>query len=167
MLEAIVNPINTEKGPWKMFFVGLIYATASLLLVHIFFSGDSVLSNYLGLIVVTFCVMFSLPYMYFMIKMEEEEDETAEGFLAVWKVHSDVIYGFMWLFLGFIIAFSFFYILIGNSDLFNAQVETYCMINSPGGIEECVAEYELTQKISATGGATKFGRFFSIPKRNH
>jgi len=165
MLEAIINPKNAEKGPWKMFFVGLIYASLSLILVKYFFSGDFVLSQYSGMIVVTFCVMFSLPYMYFMMKNEEEQDEQVEGFFRVWKVHKDVIYGFMWLFLGFIIAFAFWNIVLQDNNLFNAQIETYCTINSPGNIEDCVAKYSFSEK-GVTAGATSKMRFLSILENN-
>ena len=160
MLESLINPKRVEKGPWKMFFIGLLYASLSLLLVHWFFSGDAVLSKFSGMIVVTFCVMFSLPFMYFIIKTEEKQDETTEGFRGVWRVHKDAIYAFMWLFLGFIVAFSFWYIILGNSSLFNAQIETYCSINSPGGVEDCVSRYDIGN--SATGSVTGFERIKSI-----
>ena len=85
MLEAIINPKSSSAGPWKMLFIGLLYASLSILLVHWFFSGDFVLAKYSGMIVVTFCVMFSLPYMYYLIKQEESEDEAVEGILSVWR----------------------------------------------------------------------------------
>jgi len=167
MLEMIVNPKEDEKGPWKMLFVGLLYASLSILLVHWFFSGDPTLSKYSGMLVVTFSVMFSLPYMYFMIKREENQDENIEGFFSVWRTHSDAVYAFMWLFLGFIIAFAFWFILLQNPLLFNAQIATYCSINSPGNIESCVSQYDFTNTLSpATGAATKGLRFFSILENN-
>jgi len=166
MLESIVNPKRVEKGPWKMFFIGLIYASLSLLLVDWFFSGDIVLSKYSGMIVVTFCVMFSLPFMYYLFKQEEEEDEEVEGFLSVWKMHKDALYGFMWLFLGFVIAFALWHMVLQNSNLFNAQVETYCMINSPGNIEGCVERYDIGNNVASTGAATKEMRFLSIIENN-
>ena len=166
MLEAIINPKNAEKGPWKMFFIGIIYSSLSLLLAHWFFSQDAVLSKFLGMIVVLFCVMFSLPFMYFLIKEEEQEDEEIEGFFKVWKMHKNAVYAFMWLFLGFIIAFAFWYLVLQNPNLFNAQIETYCMINSPGNLEDCVAKYDFTQKVISTGAATKEARFLSIIENN-
>ena len=166
MFESIVNPKRMDKGPLKMLFIGLIYATLSLGIVKFAFSGDPVLSQYSGMIVVTFCVMFSLPFMYFLIKQEEEEDEVVEGFFKVWKMHSDAVYSFMFLFLGFVLAFSFWYIIIGDSTLFNAQIETYCMINSPGNIEGCVEKYDFSQKITGTGAATKEMRLLSIIENN-
>lgn len=167
MLESLINPKRVEKGPWKMLFIGFLYASLSLLLVHWFFSGDAVLSEFSGMIVVTFCVMFSLPFMYFIIKTEEKQDEEVEGFRGVWKVHKDAIYAFMWLFLGFIIAFSLWGIILGDANLFNAQLETYCSINSPGNVEECIAENSIGGSVTAvTGSATKGVRFLSILENN-
>jgi uncharacterized membrane protein SpoIIM required for sporulation len=171
MLEAIINPKSAEKRPWKMFFIGLVYASLSILLVSWFFSGDAVLSKFSGLIVVTFCVMFSLPFMYRMIKREEREDEEIEGFFEVWKVHSDVIFSFMWLFLGFVIAFSFWHAVIGNANTFNAQLETYCMINEGNSFEKCLEDFRITggflQFTSQTSMETSgIGRFLSILENN-
>ncbi len=166
MLESIINPQRLEKGPWKMLFVGIIYGSLSLLLVRWFFGGDVVLSQYSGMIVVLFSVMFALPFMYFIIKQEEEEDEQVFGFLSVWKIHKDAVFSFMWLFLGLIIAFSFWYIVLQDPNLFNAQIETYCRINSPGNLENCVSNYYLSQIGESTGAVTKQLRFLSIIENN-
>lgn len=166
MLESIINPKRAEKGPWKMFFIGLIYASLSLLLVHWFFAKDPVLAKFSGMIVVTFCVMFSLPFMYHIIRQEEKEDEQIEGFFDVWKAHNDAIFSFMWLFLGFIIAFSLWYVILQNSSLLNAQIGTYCNINSPGSIENCVAEYDFTSKTILGNSMSNGVRFLSIIENN-
>ncbi|MBU2616372.1 MAG: stage II sporulation protein M [Nanoarchaeota archaeon] len=168
MLESLVNPKRVEKGPWKMFFIGLIYSSLSLLLVNWFFSGDSVLSQYSGMIVVTFSVMFSLPFVYYMFKQEEIEDESITGFFAVWRIHKDAVYAFMWLFLGFIVAFSFWFIVLQNPDLFNAQIETYCKINSPGNMQWCLDKYDFARYADSgtTGAVTKEIRLFSIIENN-
>ena len=166
MLESLINPKRAEKGPWKMFFIGLIYGSLSLLLVYWFFANDPVLSQYSGMIVVTFCVMFSLPFMYYIIKQEAAQDEQVEGLLGVWKAHSDAIFALMWLFLGFIVAFSLWYMVLQDTNLFNAQIETYCMINNPGNIADCVARYDFSQQITPTGAATREIRFLSIIENN-
>ncbi len=166
MLESMINPKRAEKGPWKMFFIGLIYGSLSLLLVHYLFRGDSVLSQYSGLIVVLFCVMFSIPFMYFIIRQEEREDEEIGGFWGVWHTHSDAIYAFMWLFLGFIISFSVWNVILQDSSLLNAQIETYCSINSPESIENCVSEYSFTSNTISTGASTNTARLLSIIGNN-
>lgn len=166
MLESLVNPRRLEKGPWKMFFIGILYASLSLLLVKLFFSSDPVLIKYSGLLVVTFSVLFTIPFMYFIIKKDEKTDESIEGIRSVWRVHKDAIYAFVWLFLGFVIAFSFWNIALGHSNLLNAQLQTYCSINSPTNVQACVSQYSNGSTLTPTGSVTGMGRFFSILENN-
>lgn len=151
-----------------MLFVGLLYASLSLLLVKWFFGADPVISKYSGFIVIAFCIMFTLPFMYFLINQEEEEDESTEGIYSVWKAHGDALYAFMWLFLGMLIAFSFWNIVLEDPNLFNAQLETYCQINSPGNIQGCVERYSFEDSATITGGmmTNRESRFFSILENN-
>ncbi|PJE81062.1 hypothetical protein COU58_04460 [Candidatus Pacearchaeota archaeon CG10_big_fil_rev_8_21_14_0_10_32_42] len=166
MLETLINPKRAEKGPWKMFFIGIIYASLSLLLVKFFFSGDPVLIKYSGWIVVLFCVLFSLPFMYFIIRREERADEDVEGIKHVWIAHKDAMYAFMWLFLGFVIAFSFWLLILQDSNLLNAQIETYCSINNPGNVASCVEQYSTGTFLGPTGYATGMLKFASILQNN-
>ena len=169
MLESLINPKRAKKGPWKMLLVGILYGSLSILLVKLFFASDIVLSKFSGLMVVTFCVMFSLPFMYYIIKREEKEDEEIEGLLHVWRAHRKAIFALMWLFLGFVIAFSFWNIILQDSNLLNAQIETYCAINSPSDIESCFKQYSIggNNVDNATGAySSKTGRFFSILENN-
>ena len=166
MLESLINPRKSSKDPWKMFPVGLLYASLSFLLVKLFFGGDPVLSKYSGLLVVTFCVMFTLPYIYLLIRTEEKEDEVVVGIKAVWAIHKDALWAFAWLFLGFVVAFSFWYILLADTTMLNAQIETYCLINNPSNIADCVNQYSPGSMTSPTGGVTMFGRFISILENN-
>ena len=165
MLESIINPKRVEKGPWKMFFVGLIYASLSLLLVHWWFSADAGLSQASGMLVVAFCIMFTLPFMYYLIKREENEDEQTEGVFRVWNVHKDAIYAFMWLFIGFIVAFSFWHIVLNDTNLLNFQVDAYCRINSPGNVENCI-ENSIKDTSTLTGQVSKEVRTLSILENN-
>ena len=160
MLESLINPKRMEKGSWKMFFIGLLYGSLSLLLVKWFFSSDFILYEFAGMLVVIFTVMFTLPFMYFLIKREEEEDEHIEGFFSVWRMHKDAMYAFMWLFLGLLVSFSFWFIILQDTNLFNAQIGTYCSINSPGNIELCISQFSFDSVF--TGAATKESRFLSI-----
>lgn len=165
MLESLINPKRAEKGPWKMFFVGLVYASLSLLLVHWFFSNNPDLSKASGMLVVLFCVMFTLPFMYFIIKKEENEDEKVEGIFSVWETHKDALYAFMWLFLGFIIAFSFWHIILQDANLLNFQIQTYCRMNNPTNVESCITQYS-PGIGETTGAAIKEMRFLSIIQNN-
>lgn len=168
MLESIVNPTKTDVGSWRMFVIGIVYASLSVLLVKLFFSKDTVLYSYAGIIVVTFAVLCTLPFMYFLTRDQEDKDEKVEGFFSVWRIHRHAIFAFIWLFLGFVLAFSFWYIFLHDQNLFNAQINTYCMINSPGNIEDCVSKYSVNSinSESLTGYATSGARFLSIISNN-
>jgi len=106
--------------------------------------------------------------MYFLMKKEEIDDEKAEGFSGIWKMHKDAIYAFIFLFLGFIIAFSFWYIVLQDSNLLNAQIKTYCMMNEIRDIEVCATKYSFNTpvELKLTGAFTKEARFFSLLENN-
>lgn len=167
MFELLINPARAERQPWDMFFIGAFYATVSLLLVKWIFSGDPVLSKYTGILVVTFCVMFSIPFIYFAIKNEEEKDLEGKEFLFLMKEHSKALLYFMFLFMGFIVAFSFWYIVFadGNQN-FRAQIETYCMINKPAHFDECVSEYGVEHVSKTTGFLTAKDKIVNIFANN-
>jgi len=167
MLEMLVNPKKAEKRPWEMFFIGAFYATVSLLLVKWIFSGDPVLSKYTGILVVTFVVMFSIPFMYYAIKNEEEKDLHIKGFRLLLKEHAKALTYFMFLFLGFIVAFSFWYIVFADGNQsFRAQIETYCIINKPAYFDECVSEYGIKHISKTTAFLTAKDKIVNIFANN-
>ena len=73
MLEMLISPKRAERQPFELFFVGVFYASLSILLVNWIFAQDSVLSKYSGILIVTFTVMFSMPFVYYTIKLEESK----------------------------------------------------------------------------------------------
>jgi len=167
MLEMLINPVKAEKRPWEMFFIGAFYGTIALLLVKWIFSGDPVLSKYSGILVVTFCVMFSMPFIYYTLKLEEEKDLQITGFKRLILEHNKALYAFLFLFLGLVVAFSFWYIVFpsGNQN-FVAQIETYCMINKPAHFDECVSEYGIEQISKTTAFLTSKEKVVNIFANN-
>ncbi|MBS3075831.1 stage II sporulation protein M [Candidatus Pacearchaeota archaeon] len=168
MLEMLINPQKAERNPWEMFFIGAFYATASLLLVKWIFSGDPVLSKYTGILVVTFCVMFTIPFIYFSFKNEEEKDlKERGGLLRLIKEHGKALFYLMFLFLGFVVAFSFWYIVFSDGNQsFIAQIETFCMINKPAHFDECVSEYGVKQVSKTTAFLTAKEKLVNIFANN-
>ena len=133
MLEMIISPKKAERQPWEMFFVGAFYASISLLLVNWVFAKDAVLLKYSGVLVVTFTVIFSLPFVYYLIRYEEKRVTSERyGAFRLLRAHRRALWAFLWLFVGFVVAYSFWYILLPSTQSFRAQVETYCAINRPG-----------------------------------
>ncbi len=149
-----------------MFFVGAFYASLAIILVNWIFSQDAVLSRYSGILVVTFTVMLSMPFVYYAIRLEERKINHQKGMLSLLKEHSHVIYTFMWLFLGFVFAFSVWYIVLSSTQSFGAQIETYCQINRPSNFNECVSQYGVKTSSISTTFATSSARFFMIFSNN-
>jgi len=79
------------------------------------------------------------------------------------KEHSKALIYFMFLFMGFVVAFSFWYIVFedGNQN-FRAQIETYCMINKPAHFSECVSEYGIEQVSKTTAFLTAKEKIVNI-----
>jgi len=166
MLEMLINPKRAQKRSWEMLIVGLVYGALSIILVNWIFGEDAVLAKYSGILVVTFCVMFSMPYMYYAIKLEEEKDFKVEGTFRLLKEHNKTLLGFLWLFLGFIIAFSFFYVVFPSEHNFRAQIETYCMINRPANFNECTEQYGIKTTGKTTGFLTSKEKLIAIFTNN-
>jgi uncharacterized membrane protein SpoIIM required for sporulation len=169
MFEMLLNPKRAERHPMEMFLVGLVYASLSILLVRWIFSQDAVLSNYSGILVVTFTVMFSIPFMYYAIKNEEQKDlEAQQGFTRLLLQHGRALSMFIWLFMGFIVAYSFWHILFAGSGILDAQVSVYCQINRPTqtAFQNCLQQYGVGGFQKTTGFITSKEKVFMIFANN-
>jgi len=166
MFEMLINPRKAERKPWELFFIGMLYASLSILLVNWIFAQDAVLSRYSGILVVTFTVMFSMPFVYYTLKFEEKKSVSGMGSLALLREHKKAISVFLWLFLGFVVALSFWYIVLPSTQSFRAQIETYCLINRPANFNECVDQYGVKDATAATAFATNKERLFLIFANN-
>jgi uncharacterized membrane protein SpoIIM required for sporulation len=165
MIEMLMKPKRAERRPWEMFFVGLFYASVALLLVSFVFGKDTVLKDGSGLLLVLFTVLSCLPFMYYIIKLEEGKDiEISESGKLI-KEHSKAIRALMWMFLGFVVAFSFWYIVIPDhaGQNFNFQIKTFCAINSPEQFNNCIENHGVPL---ATGSATRTSAVLSIFANN-
>ncbi len=166
MLEMLINPKKAERRPWEMFFVGAFYASLSILLVEWVFAQDAVLSRYSGILIVTFTVMFSLPFIYYTLKLEESRISEEKSSITLLGEHANALYAFMFLFIGFVVAFSFWYIALSSNQNFAAQIETFCMINRPTNFQDCVNQYGITNSVTATGQVAGTDRLFLIFANN-
>lgn len=166
MLEMIAKPKRAKRRPWEMFFVGLLYSIVALAIVGFIFGKDSVLSAYGGILVVTFTVLFSFPFMYYLIKLEQGNgmEITDSGKLV--KEHGKALIALMWLFFGFVLGFSTWYILVPqhNAINFNAQIQIFCQINSPKNYETCLQTNGIGSVV--TGKASGIGTVLSIFSNN-
>lgn len=161
----IIKPKRAQRRPWEMFFVGLFYASISFLLVSLVFRKDFVLSEGAGLLLVIFTVICCLPFVYFVIKMEEGKGIEIDDSGKLIREHWKAIKALMWLFLGFVVALSFWNIILPEQagENFNFQIKTFCAINSPSNYENCLSQNGIP---SFTGSATNMTTFLSIFSNN-
>ena len=162
----LINPKKAERRPWEMFFIGAFYASLAVLLVNWVFAQDAVLSQRAGVLVVLFTVLFSIPFIYYTIRLEEKKISKTAGSWQLLKEHRHAIYSFMWLFLGFTIAFAFWYSILPSTQSFREQIETYCMINRPGNFDSCVQQYGIKDSTQVTPFLTNTERLFLIFTNN-
>lgn len=155
MLETLINPKNAERRPWGMFFIGFIYALFSVFFVNWMFVNNPVFSEYSSILIITFTVMLSTPFMYYTIKYEERKDCTIAKERTLIKEHGKALLAFLWLFLGFLVAFSVTYVVLPQNLVakdFKIQTEQYCSMNMPNNYIVCINQY-LGEDTSITGKA--------------
>tara|TARA_Y100000310_G_scaffold311303_1_gene357459 strand:+ start:23 stop:895 length:873 start_codon:yes stop_codon:yes gene_type:complete len=127
VLESLTTPKKAESKPWDLFFLGAIYAAMGVFLSLWVFEEQATI------VMVLLTVMATVPLMYNTLKYEENKDlfETKE--VSLTKKHTRTLTAFMFLFLGFVAAFSLAYLLLPPetvSGLFSSQSETINEINS-------------------------------------
>lgn len=166
MLEMLIKPKNAERRPWEMFFIGAFYASVSVLMVNWIFKQDAVLVKHSGILVILLTMALSIPFMYFMLRYEETRIVKGRGSIQLLKDHRKAIYAFLYLFLGFTVAFAFWYSVLPDTTSFRTQIETYCMINRPTNFNECVAQYGIKDVTTTTPFLTNKERMFLIFTNN-
>jgi uncharacterized membrane protein SpoIIM required for sporulation len=159
MLEFLLSPKKAEKKFWLMFFVGLLYSSLSVFVTIWLFGSNIDMAKYSGILIVTFTVMFCIPFIYYMFKREEERTIKSEENFRVLKDHSKGILALLALFFGILIGYSLSYALLPSST-FAPQIETFCRINRPNNFEHCINQYGVGvdkvtgQTISGYAGST-------------
>ncbi|MBT3405837.1 hypothetical protein HN419_01585 [Candidatus Woesearchaeota archaeon] len=128
VFESIINPLSAEKRPWILLFIGFLYASLALLLALWIFSDQA------GLIMVFLTVLASVPFIYKLLKGEEEKDLVAEREMGLLKEHTKALSYLTFLFIGITIAFTFWYLILPaevSLAAFEIQADTISQINSP------------------------------------
>lgn len=158
MIEMFVKPKRAERKPSELFWIGLLYSSIALLVVSLFFGSDPILSKYGGMLLMVFCVILSMPFMYYIVKLEEGKDVEISSSGRLLKEHAKAIKAMVWLFLGFVVGFSFWYLVLPDqvASSFNAQIEVFCSINSPHNYDSCLAEHGISQVTGAVTSQTNY-----------
>jgi uncharacterized membrane protein SpoIIM required for sporulation len=144
MLELIVFPKRAERKPWELFFIGLLYSSLAYLLVKWIFAKDVVLSMSSGILIVMFASLFSIIFFFYALRLDEKENIEDKSDDRAMKEDWKILKMFLWLFLGFLVGFAFWQIVIPGGIEFNSQMQTYCVINKPFQYQDCLTDLNKT-----------------------
>ena len=127
VIESLVNPRNAEGHPFEMFFLGLVYASVAI------FLSLWIFRDYSSLVMVFLTVVASIPLVYTVIGIEEKKDDSLVSEKFLLKEHGKAISIFVFMFLGYLAAFSFWFVALPENivkDVFSVQLETIRSINA-------------------------------------
>ena len=126
VLESILtNSPDIKKS--KIFLNGLFFSSIAVLLSLWIFR------DFASLTMVFLTVFACLPFIYQTIKIQEKKDLSDATESKILKEHRKAITTFLFLFLGIVVSFALWYILLpptSTSILFKAQTDTIVNINN-------------------------------------
>ncbi len=126
VFEDLVKPFDAKRYPFRLFFLGIVFSILAIAFSLWIFPNDS------SLVMVFLVVIMSTPLMYATLKEEEEEDLRSDNELWLLSEHGKALKFLIYLFLGFVIGFSLFYILFPEhvvQNVFRSQLNTIENIN--------------------------------------
>jgi uncharacterized membrane protein SpoIIM required for sporulation len=129
MVVESVLKIEVERKPEEMLIFGFIVSSLAIVLSLWVFPA------YASFAMVTFTVMAILPFIVRLMKFETDKQEHVKYGSRI-KVHRDVIFSFIFLFIGILLAFTLWFLLLPSTlagKLFFLQINTITEINTPTG----------------------------------
>ena len=126
VLESIISPLKAEQRPWRLFFIGFMYSTVGLFLSLLVFEEHA------SLVMVFLTVFACVPLLYSTMNLEEEKDISIKNEVSLLKEHSKAISFLVMLFLGMVVAFSLWYIILpagAAESLFKIQTQMISTLN--------------------------------------
>ena len=133
VLESLITAKKAEKKPWDLFFLGALYASVAMFLSVWIFKEEA------SIVMVLLTVIAALPLVYNTIKYEEAKDVGSFKESTLMKEHGKALSCFVFLFIGFVFAFSLWFVFLPHDlvgVIFDTQLNTIKSINTQiaGGI---------------------------------
>ncbi len=149
VLESLVGEKNIRNHPVFIFFLAMLICAGSLFFAQLLFPlHASVLS-------IAFITIGLVPLVYNVLSHEEAEEALCKNSSCTtfFARHFNLIMLYVWIFLGIIVAFAFYYSILPpleRSTLFEEQISSFCGISGSGSCENGVP-------FSISGRASAFG----------
>ena len=126
VLESLENPLDAEKHPRHMFWLGILYTSIAIIISLWVFSEQA------SIVMIFLTVLAVAPLMYKTIKYEEQKDMDDYNEKLLLREHSNALAFFMYFFFGATISFAFWYAFLPADTiqiLFSTQTATILEIN--------------------------------------
>jgi len=127
VLELLRNPKKVVDNPVEMIMIGFVYAfVAAFLALWVF-------KNYVSIVMITLTIVASIPFVHSVINREEEKEKVIKKERRLLKEHGKAIRAFLYLYLGFLIAFTALYVFMPENvanTMFSAQMETIHVVQT-------------------------------------
>jgi uncharacterized membrane protein SpoIIM required for sporulation len=121
VLEAIVVPESWEQHPRRMFIIGFIYSTIGI------FLGLWVFGKYASISGIFLTTIPLVVIMYRAINCEADKDMKLCREYLIMKEHMHILWFFLYLFLGMVLAYGSWFTLLPQATTdkaFSSQIET-------------------------------------------
>ncbi len=125
VLELLISPKKAERKPWELLFIGGLYASVALLIAMWVFMSEA------SLVMVFLTVLACIPLLHSAIIREESKEAVDE--LSLLKKHRFIISYLMFLFVGFVIVMTLWFVLLPSDvalNVFDSQINTIKSINA-------------------------------------
>lgn len=143
--NILLSPKKVKRHPLEVIFVGFFYTSISLLL------SLWVFPTYASLLMVCLTAIATIYIVQGVLLMEENEEENIKSESSLLKQHAQTLWFFMLLFLGFLLAFVFWTIVLPQSTT---------------DVAFDLQKSSVSQIQALSGNATAFGDFSTILGNN-
>lgn len=124
VLESLISVKKAERKPLDMLPLGFVYSSVAILLALWLFPGQA------SSTAILFTVIATLPLLLQVFYYEEKKESKAKKISL--KTHKQTIPFFVFLFLGLLISFTLWYVILPenlSAKLFSTQINTISVIN--------------------------------------
>jgi len=146
VLESLIGEKNIRRHPVFVFFLTLLICAGGI------FFADLLFPAHASILSVAFITIGLVPLVYNILSDEEAEEVVQrKHFGTFFARHFNLIMIYVWIFVGIIVAFAFYYVWLsgsGQSNLFEEQIKSFCAISG-----EC----KNGVPFSVSGMASAFG----------
>lgn len=132
VLESIIGEKNIRAHPVFIFFITLLICAGSIFFAELMFPRHA------SILSVAFITIGLVPLVFNVFSDEEaEEVASRKHFSTFFARHFNLIMIFVWIFVGIIVAFAFYYSIVPPGQrtvLFEEQINSFCIIS---GTDSC------------------------------